>query len=78
MQHAGLTIWFTWIQGGLNVVVYDGTFVRFPDGSVLPGENFPVRVFSVTFDPNNVATAKPMGWKRGDWESRIFQPYVPQ
>lgn len=74
MQHAGLTIWFTWIPDGLNVVVLDGTFVRKPNGAILGSDGFPPRVFSITFDPNNLAVARPMGWMRGDWEARIFQP----
>lgn len=72
MQHNGLTLWFSWFSSGLNVAVYDG-----PSGSI-PGMVSGQRVFSITFDPNNLSTAKPMGWKRGDWEARLFQPVADQ
>lgn len=75
MHHAGLTIWFTWFESGLNVVVYDGELTR--EGEYLAAP-LPPRCFSITFDPNNIDAAKPMGWKRGDWETRIFLPATPQ
>lgn len=62
---AGLVIWYSWMQHGLNVVVHTG------DPQAGPG-SFP-RVFAVYLDINApVTSASVASWKRGDWEAGLF------